>query len=476
MAYDAAVKRSGTGAGEPPPATMASNRLFSRSKPTKGEGGRAGEKEKRRRMYSGETPVAAAANQLFDRERMGGGYHFAKSASSGIEVLEGWFLVGCYSEGRASYQGVSATPGSCGGGREATSPHDNATSQPGSGLEQSGPVWHLYDLRCGRTSVVVEGVDWAQDGRWLTIGTRNRTVHAVWRQVGCEELFGREGDECTRWSYYTNQDGSNRLALEHHPSSIAPLAYIFLNPSDVTIPPSLLPSLPTVVDPISSPLSPRCVQDCSRNYQDVLIFDSAGVVLSRRRLAVEKHPTEPNLPSIVAQASVSAATNISFPGMGDAGRLSVSPSSAGASASTRPSTLTKMMDTPEIELSAQERFVATWNWQGRRDWGEIKKHLLENQRMRDWGRLAENLVQLLSPTCSWLSQAERTTFSKSRRILPRSLCPSHQFFSIPWEKTTMPSFDDTSLTSVVTKLGSARKLKLTLSLLPSRKAVPENRS
>jgi hypothetical protein len=49
--------------------------------------------------------------------------------------------------------------------------------------------------------VVVEGVDWAQDGRWLTIGTRNRTVHAVCRQVGCEALFGREGEGCTPWSY-----------------------------------------------------------------------------------------------------------------------------------------------------------------------------------------------------------------------------------------------------------------------------------
>jgi hypothetical protein len=66
-------------------------------------------------------------------------------------------------------QGVSATPGSCGAfwswGRGYASPHDNAASQPGSGLEQSGSVWHLYDLHRGRTSAVVEGLDWAQDGR-----------------------------------------------------------------------------------------------------------------------------------------------------------------------------------------------------------------------------------------------------------------------------------------------------------------------
>jgi hypothetical protein len=96
------------------------------------------------------------------------------------------------------------------------------------------------------------------------------------------------------------------------------------------------------------------------------MFDSGVVVLSLRRFEVEKQPTEPNLPSTVAQASVSAVKNISLPGMGDAGRLSVSPSSAGPPASTRPSALTKMMDTPEIEMSAQERFVATWNWQRHR--------------------------------------------------------------------------------------------------------------
>ena len=170
-------------------------------------------------------------------------------------------------------------------------------------------------------------------------------------------------------------------AQEYHQSSIAPLAFIFLNPSDVTIPPSLLPSLPTVVDPTSSPpLSPRRAQDRSRNYQDVLLFDSADGVLSLRRFTVEQHPKEPSLPSSVVQASVSAA-----------GRLSVSPSSTGASISTRPSALTKMMDTPEMELSAKERLVATWNLQRRRDWGEIKRRLVDNQPMRDWGGLAENL-------------------------------------------------------------------------------------
>ena len=46
------------------------------------------------------------------------------------------------------------------------------------------------------------------------------------------------------------------------------------------------------------------------------------------------------------------------------------------------------------------------------------------------------------------------------------------FFSILWEETTMPSFDDTNLTSVVTRLRCARKLKLTLSLPRKRYPPP----
>jgi hypothetical protein len=35
----------------------------------------------------------------------------------------------------------------------------------------------VYDLYRGHTTAVVEGFDWANDGRWAAVGTRNRTVH-----------------------------------------------------------------------------------------------------------------------------------------------------------------------------------------------------------------------------------------------------------------------------------------------------------
>jgi len=106
-----------------------------------------------------------------------------------------------------------------------------------------------------------------------------------------------------------------------------------------------------------------------------------------------------------------------FPGMGGAGRLSISLSSAGASASTRPSVLTKMMDTPGLELSPKGRVVATRDLRRRRDWGGIKRRFCSHA----WSRVADEFQ------CCWLSQAEISTFSKSQRVLPWSLYLSHQF-------------------------------------------------
>jgi hypothetical protein len=35
----------------------------------------------------------------------------------------------------------------------------------------------MYDLHRGRTSAVVENLDWATDGRWIAVATQKRTVH-----------------------------------------------------------------------------------------------------------------------------------------------------------------------------------------------------------------------------------------------------------------------------------------------------------
>jgi hypothetical protein len=46
-----------------------------------------------------------------------------------------------------------------------------------SGDDRPSDSVRLYDLRWGRTSVSVEGLEGSRDGRWVAIGSRNRTVH-----------------------------------------------------------------------------------------------------------------------------------------------------------------------------------------------------------------------------------------------------------------------------------------------------------
>jgi hypothetical protein len=38
-------------------------------------------------------------------------------------------------------------------------------------------LWHVYNLRRGRTSAVMERVNVSEDGRWIAVRTRHRTVH-----------------------------------------------------------------------------------------------------------------------------------------------------------------------------------------------------------------------------------------------------------------------------------------------------------
>ena len=44
------------------------------------------------------------------------------------------------------------------------------------GLATAEP-WHMYNLRRGRTSAIIEGLDASDDGRWIAVGTRRHTVH-----------------------------------------------------------------------------------------------------------------------------------------------------------------------------------------------------------------------------------------------------------------------------------------------------------
>lgn len=56
----------------------------------------------------------------------------------------------------------------------------SATGSPADMMASStaeNAPWHVYNLRRGRTSAVIEGIEISPDGRWIAIGTRKPTVH-----------------------------------------------------------------------------------------------------------------------------------------------------------------------------------------------------------------------------------------------------------------------------------------------------------
>jgi WD40 repeat protein len=54
---------------------------------------------------------------------------------------------------------------------------NTGSSHNGNGGGGASEPWHIYNLRRGRTSAVVEGMKASEDGRWVAVGTRKGTVH-----------------------------------------------------------------------------------------------------------------------------------------------------------------------------------------------------------------------------------------------------------------------------------------------------------
>ncbi|KAJ3484267.1 hypothetical protein NLJ89_g11995 [Agrocybe chaxingu] len=286
---------------------------------------------------------------------------------------------------------------------------------------------HVYDLRRGRTSAVVEGVDWAKDGRWVALGTRNRTVHVF----GVNPYGGKPDIRSHLEGRVRNVDVVEprmstlgplaRLRASKAASSeqlTAPLAFTFVSSNGLSASPDLLPPLsppPVSHSPSSPSFSPSSRGKRGANYQHVLVFDPEEGVLSLRRLTLDKHLVrEQGIGGVAASVQVLGVTSISLPGMGSSGRLSSSPSSA---AKTGAQTAAARVVDPPTELGAKESEVATWNLGRERGWEEIKRPMVPNGRG----------VKGPSAGGEWFSEAELSTCSNSARVLPRSLYLSHQF-------------------------------------------------
>ncbi|KAF8952387.1 hypothetical protein BDZ97DRAFT_1930866 [Flammula alnicola] len=221
---------------------------------------------------------------------------------------------------------------------------------------------------------VVEDLDWARDGRWLAVGTRNRTIHV----------------------FPVNPYGGKSDIRSHMDGRVRNVDIIYREFTDV--------------------LAPKLKR--GTNYQDVLVFDPQDGILSLRRLTIEKHLVKEQGVSGGVAASVQAlgVTSISLPGMGGAGRLSSSPSNKANATSSKSPTSAGIAD-PPMELAAKESIEATWDLKRGRDWVEMKMPVQPRQMPAADSRRGGD----------WLAEGEISTCSLSTRVLPRSLYLSHQF-------------------------------------------------
>ena len=294
--------------------------------------------------------------------------------------------------------------------KPASSVSRHVSNTPSAGVKEADSTcnmsqpWHIYNLRRGRTSAVVEGVSVSEDGMWTAVGTRKRTVH-----VFAVNPYGGKPDQKSHLEnrvrnvtelvslhlpkyfllvlpIYPPITKQQPLSTEVLPivrlrtvkpaleQSLAPVNFIFLKSCESSLPANLLPpatvslSVPTSVhsSPIRHPetLSPRRMQRPT-NYQDVLLFDPIEGILSLRRLTLEIRTCDQGLSFPTAVHNL-GATSVSLPGASPLSRLGVSPSSGG-----RPSGLSQMMNAP-AELVGRDSTVASWNLRRGQDWGEIR--------------------------------------------------------------------------------------------------------
>ncbi|KZT13315.1 uncharacterized protein LAESUDRAFT_719678 [Laetiporus sulphureus 93-53] len=323
--------------------------------------------------------------------------------------------------------GEEGDQGQSTGDRTGPQRHSRGSSQQPVPIE---PPWHVYSLRRGRTSAIVEDMDWSNDARWFAIGTRARTVHVFavnpygGRPDEASHLSGRVMNTTTIPPLSTEVHSLIRMHMDQMPSPQsrhAPLAFQFIRSSSFSLPSSLLPPTAVTFSTSSSPSSVHSTGQTSptktarrlTNYQDVLLFDPCDGTLSLRRFFIDRHADEHGS---IGSIPIGGSTSMSLPGMNALARVSTSPVSSGTSPQ-QSSTLNQVME-KSAKLVARETRVGTWYLRRGRDWPEVKQVLRQEARQPYIARPGKT---------DWLSCAELSTHSASPRILPRSIYLSHQF-------------------------------------------------
>lgn len=292
--------------------------------------------------------------------------------------------------------------------------------------EPSSP-WHVYNLRRGRTTAVIDGIEVSPDGRWVAFGTRKATVH-----VFAINPYGGKPDLRSHMENRVRNTNEAHVPLSVELSSLVRLrsvkasahggvrpgiTFTFL-PSDTPLPASLQPPLSAITSSPSTSSSRSDLHSPPRarkaaNFQDLLLFDPSDGVLSLRRVMLEQRPRDTGAFSYTL---ANLPTSISLPGTSTAGRLSTSPHNRVGVASAKTSGLTQMMLETASELHGRDTMIATWQLRRHRDWSEVKH--VQRLSARSPGRM---------PIANSLAHAELSTCSRSPNVVPRLIYLVHQF-------------------------------------------------
>ncbi|KAI8984805.1 hypothetical protein BD414DRAFT_66054 [Trametes punicea] len=311
------------------------------------------------------------------------------------------------------------------------------SAEPDTQLAES--TQHVYTLRRGRTSAVVEDMEWAHEKLWFGMSTRKRTIHVFainplgGKPDGSSHFVGKVMNSQELVSTSTELSPLVRVRLRpvQGDAPCIPCAFTFVRSSDVIVPPSLLPpasvhfsasSSPSSVQSggLSKPVSPAQRPTRPTNYKDLLVFDPMDGTLTLRRVFVERSAAGDTQAVVSGSIPVAGGMSISLPGMSTLSRsMGASPPGSGLGVSPRTASgLTQIMERGS-EIVGRESVVGTWSLARGRDWPEVKQRL---RSVETSARRTDRVVQT-----DWLSRAELSTFSTSPRVLPRLIYLSHQF-------------------------------------------------
>ncbi|KAF8328203.1 uncharacterized protein EI90DRAFT_1616602 [Cantharellus anzutake] len=273
-------------------------------------------------------------------------------------------------------------------------------------------VWHLYDLIRGMTRAKVESLVWAHDGRWLGVGTATGTLHIF----GTNPYGGPTDEESHVQGRVINITEFPLLS-----APLKPMARVRVQTSRAQqAPPRLLVKgqlfsfvfPPPSVAARSSSFNPR--DSFARlkgakskqpptisGFQDVLIVNTVSGRLELNRVDIQRPQREPEAEQIsngVGVLSASPRTSVSLPTSG----------------------LTQMMQAVRGQqatgIRAQQKPMASWNVHKDKEWEDVKGEFQHS-----------HAAAIISHNQDWLAQAELSTGTTSRAMLPGSIYLSHQF-------------------------------------------------